>query len=102
MIYEIDIMIGTGLNIQYDVIIIPKRQIIYINDQKYKIPQSFIDELKKTFYLWDENYGYDNKIDTEEFKIIVKSDDGIKKYQGKGHYPNNYGLLKEMLGSIHE
>jgi len=51
--------------------------------------------------LWKEEYGSDNKIDTEEFKITITSKDSIDSFHGKGNYPNNYSLLKDLLDEIY-
>lgn len=102
MIKTIEVLIRNGINVLYNAIIVNDKNIMYLNDKKYTVPKEYINDIISTIYMWDENYGYDNKIDTEEFMVTVTSDKDKKKICGKGHYPSNYEHLKEMLGSINE
>lgn len=101
MIKAIEIIIKSGVNITYNCIISYTNKTCYLNDKKYEVTDEFLNTLKNTILYWKNEYGTSNKIDAEEFTIIVYSEDGEDKYHGKGIYPNNYSLLKEMLGDLH-
>ena len=86
-------------NNQYKLIIYGKN-ICYINNQKYQVSDAFMEELIQTIYPWQNEYGEDENIDSEEFQITIKSTDGQEKYHGNGIFPHNYENLKELLGDI--
>lgn len=102
MIQSIEVVIKSGPVDIINALVLCSKNICYINDKKYKVPNSFIEELKETIYLWKEEYGADENIDSEEFNIIVKSTDGKDKFHGKGIFPHNYDYLKELLGDVHD
>jgi len=101
MIKTIEILITSGPSELYNVLILPSKNIMYLNNKKYDTTEDFINKLIRIIYLWKEEYGSDNKIDTEEFKITITSKDSIDSFHGKGNYPNNYSLLKDLLDEIY-
>ena len=102
MIQSIEIIIQSGLHVTTNALILCSKKIAYINDKKYLISDSFLDELEKTIYLWKNEYGSANVIDCEEFLITIKTKKGKETIHGKGIYPHNYDALKELLSDIDE
>lgn len=100
MIQTIEIMIGNSLQQTFNVLIVYSKNICYINNKKYQATDAFIEELIQTICLWKNEYGSDENIDSEEFLIKVKSTNGIETFHGKGIFPHNYEVLKELLGDI--
>ena len=101
MINTIEILITSGPNEIYNALIIPSKNIMYLNNKKYEINDEYVNKLTRIIYLWNEEYGYDNNLDTEEFKITVTANDSISTFHGKGKYPNNYSLLKDLLKELY-
>lgn len=101
MIKTIEILIRCGINEIYNVIVIPKSATIYINNKKYSIDEEYINSIINIIYLWKEEYGSNNIIDSEEFQVTVTSDDGVTTFHGKGYYPYNYVLLKDIINQIY-
>ncbi len=99
MIRTIEILIHNGTQ-ELNALIIYSKKICYINHKKYQVTDAFIEGIIETIYLWKNEYGTDNNIDSEEFTIIVKSTDGKETFHGKGIYPYNYTVLKELLGDL--
>lgn len=99
MIQTIKILI-TDINKNYNALIIYDQKIMYFNEKEYLIDDKFISRLLSIIFSWDEEYGYDNKIDTQEFQITINATDGQKNYHGKGFYPHNYDKLIELLGEL--
>lgn len=100
MIKSIEILISSGINEIYNVIIFPEKKTTYINNKKHDIDDEYINSIINIIYLWKEEYGYDNRIDSEEFKVTVTADDGTTTFHGKGYYPYNYVLLKDIIVQI--
>lgn len=101
MINTIEVIITSGIKEIYNVLILPSKNIMYLNNHKYEIDSEYIDNIIRIIYLWKEEYGSDNKIDSEEFKVTVTSKDSTSSFHGKGYYPNNYSLLKDLLKEIY-
>ena len=101
MIKSIEIMISSGVMVTYNGIISYTDKICYLNDKKYEVTDTFLNNIIKIILYWKNEYGTTNMIDAEEFTITVYTDDGKEKYHGKGIYPNNYRILKEILGDLH-
>ena len=91
MIKAIEIIINSGVNIEKNYLISYTNKACYIDDKKYDLTDEYLDNLKNTILYWKKEYGTKNIIDIEEF---------TETYHGKGIYPNNYELLKEMLGDF--
>ena len=101
MIKAIEIILNNGMASGSNYLISYTNKVCYFNDKKYELNDEFLDKLKHILLYWKNEYGTNNKlIDAEEFTITVYSDDGEDKFHGKGIYPDNYGLLKELLGDI--
>ena len=101
MIKAIEIMINSGVIITYNCFISYTDKICYLNDKKYEVTDDFSNNIKKIILYWKNEYGTNNLIDADEFTIIVHTTEGQDKYHGKGIYPDNYRLLKEMLGDLY-
>ena len=101
MIDTIEVIIQNGT-------LLSEHFVIKCNDLKahfpYKIKDisnNFIDELVRIIRLWKHEYGNDSKIDSEEFTVIVTSNDKtIDKFHGKGIYPDNYSQFIDLIGEI--
>lgn len=101
MIKAIEIIFNNGFINDQNYLISYTNKSCYFNDKKINVSDDFLDNLKNIILYWKKEYGTNNKIiDAEEFTIIVYSNDGEEKFHGKGIYPNNYSLLKELLGDI--
>lgn len=100
MISTIDVIIKMGPIEIMNAIIIPPKNLCYVNDKKYTITEDFVKEVTRTIYLWNNEYGKDNNIDSEEFFVIVNTKDGQTKFHGKGVYPHNYDYLKKLIGDL--
>lgn len=70
------------------------------NESIKKIKEEDIFQILNFIYNWEDEYKSNFIIDGEEFFIEVISKEGIKKYHGKGDYPENYYLLKEFLEEL--
>ena len=102
MIQTIEIMIKMGINNIINAIIVYPKNICYLNNVKYEVDDDFLDDIAGTIALWRNEYGYDENIDSEEFTIIVTTDEGKETMHGKGIYPHNYEYLKELLGDLND
>lgn len=100
MIQSIEITIGNNLKDETSAIILPTKNICYINNNKYKISELYLNNLLQIIYLWKNEYGNDNIIDSEEFLIKIETKDNVETFHGKGIFPYNYQELKELLGDI--
>lgn len=78
---------------------------IYYNEQKKKID---FDIFYKTFLniiqTWKEKYPEKNNIiDREKYKIIIYFDNGKTTiYEGCSNSPDNYLLLKKLIGDFYD
>ena len=102
MIETIEIMIQNGPKEVLYALIVYQRNICYLNRKKYTVTNEFLEEVVRTIRLWKNEYGTSNKIDSEEFRVIVKTKEKEEHFHGKGIFPDNYEHLKEMLGDIHD
>ena len=102
MIQTIEVIIKNGIDVKTNALIVYAKNICYINDKKYQVSDSFMEELLQTLYPWHNEYGYDDNIDSEEFLVTIKSTDGKETFHGKGYYPHNYENFKELLGDVHD
>lgn len=100
MIQEIDIQINNGLSESINATINFSKKLFSINNIKYSVNDTFLDNLLDTIYLWQNEYGRDDNIDSEEFTVNVKTDSGIETFHGKGIFPQNYYYFKELLGDF--
>ena len=97
MIKAIEIIIKNGIYSNNYLISFTNKN-LYLNNKKYEVTETFLNNLKNTILYWKNEYGSSKEIDIEEFTVIVYSDEGEDKYHGKGIYPNNYNYFKELLG----
>lgn len=102
MINTIDVIIKMGPVEIMNTIIIPSKNICYVNNKKYAITEDFTNEVLKIISVWKNEYSIDNNIDSEEFFILVNSKDGQTKFHGKGVYPHNYDYLKKIIGDLND
>ena len=102
MVQTIEIRISNGIQQTINALIVYSKNICYINHTKYHVSDSFIEELLQTICMWKPEYGEDDNIDSEEFYIKVTSTDGKESFHGKGIFPHNYSVLKELLGDIND
>lgn len=100
MIKAIEILINNGPINKYNAIISYDNKACYLNDKKYDADDDFLNKIKEIILYWEKEYGTSNIIDAEEFTINIYTDAGTDTYHGKGVYPSNYGLLKEVLGDL--
>ncbi len=100
MINTIDVIIKMGPIEVMNAILIPSKNICYVNDRKYTITEEFTNEVVRTISIWKNEYGKDNNIDSEEFFVLVNAPDGQTKFHGKGIYPHNYDYLKKLFGDL--
>ena len=99
MIESIEILIiKEGYDI-YKALIVPTKNICYINNQKNEINNQKIDRILDIISTWNYEYGNSNVLDAEEFTISVYSN---KKdtYHGKGIFPKSYNQLIKILGDV--
>ena len=99
MIQTVEVIIKNGLT-TLNTLLVYEKHILYINNKKYQVTDSFIEALLDIIYAWKKEYGTDNNIDSEEFTVIVKSKDGTDTFHGKGVFPHNYDSLKELTVRI--
>ncbi len=100
MIQTIEIIVRNGLNQTINALIVYDKRICYMNNQKYEVTDSFLEEIIQTICLWKNEYGFDGNIDSEEFLVKVTSTEGKESFHGKGVFPYNYVYLKELLGDL--
>ncbi|MBP5678246.1 MAG: hypothetical protein J6X28_00260 [Bacilli bacterium] len=101
MIQRIEIIINHGAIEETKALILCPENTCQINKNHYKVTEEWIQELLNIIYLWKKEYGSDSKIDSEEFQVVVKAEDGITKFHGKGIFPHNYEMLKELLEDVY-
>lgn len=102
MIQTIEVTIRNGLQDSIIALIVYAKNICYVNNKKYHVSDSFMEEFLQTIYPWQNEYGTDGNIDSEEFIITINSTDGKEIYHGKGVFPHNYQNIKDLLGDIHD
>ena len=102
MIKTIEILITSGPIDLYNAQILPTKKIVYLNNHKYEVDDDYMNKILDVICLWKEEYGYDNKIDTEEFNITIITSNSKNTIHGKGYYPSNYKMLKDMLEEIYD
>ncbi len=102
MINTIEVIIRSGIFDSIHLIISYPRESCYMNNKIYTLNDKFLDELVRTIRLWDNEYGYDQMIDSEEFKVIVTTNEKEEIFHGKGIFPSNYQGFKRLLGEIHD
>jgi len=100
MIEIIEIFIQNAGQKKVECLIIYDKKNCYLNEKKYKIDDQFINRLENILLTWKNEYGYSNKIDTEEFIIKIKTTNSVDKIHGKGIFPDNYNQLLELLGEL--
>lgn len=100
MIQTIEIIINEGINIKLNLLISVENKNCYFNDIQYDITNEKIDKLLDILSTWKYEYGSSNIIDAQEFKVIVKTNNGVTNYHGNGIYPNNYNEFLDVLGDI--
>ena len=100
MVDGIEIIIKEGIKEIINSFIYPKNNSIYINDKKYNIEDEKIREILNILALWDNDNYFDKKIDLQEYKIKVYSNNEITEYVGKSKYPETYKRLKDIIGEI--
>ena len=100
MIKAIEIIINNGMANEKNYLISYTNKVCYLNEKKHEVSDDFLNNIKNIILYWKKEYGTSNIIDAEEFTISVYSKDGVDTFHGKGVYPDNYGLLKEMLGEL--
>lgn len=102
MVNLIEILITSGIFTRYNLLIIPKDNICYLNDKKYILEKAKIDKILALISLWKNEYGTKEGIDQEEFSITITTNNKTETIHGKGIYPNNYNQLLEIIGEINE
>ena len=98
MIETIEIRIHNGIREIINATLEFRENTLEIGKKKIPITEAWKKEIIQTIYLWKEEYGTDNNIDSEEFLVIVRTEEGEKTFHGKGIFPTNYDKLKELLG----
>lgn len=102
MVNLIEILITSGIFTRYNLLLIPKDNICYLNDKKYNLEKAKIDKILALISLWKNEYGTKEGIDQEEFSITITTNSNTETIHGKGIYPNNYNQLLEIIGEINE
>jgi hypothetical protein len=102
MIDKVEIIIGNGLSNEELIMINNHSKKAYVNDNIVEIPNDFVDRLLDIIKYWKNEYGTNNNIDAKEFNITLYEDNIEEKYHGKGIFPDNFDLLKELLGELHD
>lgn len=102
MVNLIEILITSGIFTHYNLLIIPKDNICYLNDKKYILEKDKISKILALISLWKNEYGTKEGIDQEEFSITITTNNKTETIHGKGIYPNNYNQLLEIIGEINE
>jgi len=69
------------------------------NGIEFNITTEKILELIRLIRTWKEEYGCDNKLDSEEFKVTLIEKE-VYTFHGKGVFPENYSNFKEWLGGL--
>lgn len=100
MVDKIEILFKNGIFKEKSYIILPIKNVCYINNDCYSISEELITKMLDILATWKYEYGSDNSIDKEEFKVIVYSNSKKTIYHGKGIYPFNYHELLEILGGL--
>ena len=101
MLDTMEVTISNGLQSLY-AFIMCKEKICYIDGLKYNVSDEFLDEIIRTISFWDNEYGENNRLDSEEFKVVIRENDKENVFHGKGIFPNNYAYFKELLGELRD
>jgi len=102
MVQTIEIKIASGCLLLYDAILIPEKNICYLNSKKYEIKETIVPRILKLLSYWKKEYGTVPGIDVQEFTITVTTKAEETKFHGKGSYPSNYQQLLDILGEIYD
>ena len=102
MIETIEIMIQSSPAESFYTLIVYPRNICYQNNKKHTVSDEYLQEIVRTIRLWKNEYGTSKTMDSEEFKVIVKTKEKEETFHGKGIFPDNYEHLKELLGDLHD
>lgn len=102
MVQTIEIKITSGCLILYDALLIPEKNICYLNSKKYEIEETIAPRILKLLSYWKKEYGTASGIDVQEFTITITSTTEETKFHGKGIYPSNYQQLLDILGEIYD
>ena len=100
MIESIEIEITKGSVKNINSIIIPKENMYYKNNKKYRIEDKTIEKLLEILTLWKYEYGSSSNIDEEEFRIIVREENKETIYHGKGIFPSSYPLFLDIVRGL--
>lgn len=101
MIKMIEIIIKNGSINETNALISFRHSFCIYNNKKYRIDDSFKDNIIRIIRTWEHEYGSSKNIDDSEFKVIVTTDDNKQDiFHGKGFYPENYDNLIKILGDL--
>ncbi len=100
MVDAIEIIINNGALVQTSALIAYKQKVCYLNEKKYEVDDSFLEEFVRILSQWKNEYGTKSGIDVEEFKVTVYSGKREDVFHGKGIFPDNYSRIKELLGGL--
>ena len=101
MIDTIEVIIQNGVLLSEHFVLKCNELKVYFAYETKEVSNEFLDELVRIIRLWKNEYGNNSKVDSEEFTVIVTSNDKtIDKFHGKGIYPDNYNQFIELLGEI--
>ena len=100
MIDLIEITIQSGLSNKKEIILLPSKNIAYINEKKVSITEQDINNILDIVFSWKKEYGTRPGIDLEEWQIKIISNKEETIYHGKGIYPNTYQELKRLVGEL--
>lgn len=101
MIDMIEILIHKGTHKVLEALLIPNKNLAYINEKKVSITEQDINKVLDIIFLWKKDYGTKPGIDLEEYHITITSNNEETKYHGKGYYPNTYKELKNIVGDLY-
>lgn len=102
MVNLVEILITRGILVKYNLILLPKENVCYLNEKKFYLESDKINMIISIISLWKNEYGVKDGIDQEEFTITITANGNIEKIHGKGIYPNNYQRLLDIIGEINE
>lgn len=85
-----------NINISIDI----ENESILSNNNLVKYDKSLVESIINMVVLWKYDYGEDASIDSEKFMVELITDKERIVYKGKGIFPDNYQLFKEILGEL--
>lgn len=100
MIDLIEIEIRCGIIPKYNILLIPNKNICYINNKKYEVKDVFLYKVISIIKTLENMDIKKKNVDDEEYFIRIVKDKEKEKIHGVGNYPSNYKQLIRLFEEL--